>query len=136
MQIYAKARAKLKALARIFPLINIQKSKVMMKAFVTAQFNWYLLIWMFHSTKLNNKINRLHKRCLQIVYSDNRLSILELLETDKSVSVHHLNIQWEYNLGYKKWKKDSFDGYKIGYFSLWNTVPSGTWILVACSALN
>ena len=48
---------------------------------------------MFHSRKLNNKINKLHERCLQIVYSDNTSSFEELLETDNSVSVHHRNIQ-------------------------------------------
>ena len=32
-QIYAKARAKLKALARIAPFMNIKKKKVLMKAF-------------------------------------------------------------------------------------------------------
>ena len=35
-QIYAKARIKLKALARIAPFMNIQKRKVLMKAVFTA----------------------------------------------------------------------------------------------------
>ena len=58
-----------------------------------AQFSCCPLIWMFHSRKLNNKINKLHYRCLRIVYSDNTSFFEELLETDKSVSVHHLNLQ-------------------------------------------
>ena len=92
-QIYAKARAKLKALARIAPFINIKKKRVLMKAFFMAQFSYCPLTWMFHSRKLNNKINKLHERCLRIVYSDNTSSFEELLETDNSVSVHHRNIQ-------------------------------------------
>ena len=48
---------------------------------------------MFHIRKLNNKINKLHERCLRIVYSDNTSSFEELLETDNSLSVHHRNIQ-------------------------------------------
>ena len=92
-QIYAKARAKLKALARIAPFMNIEKKKVLMKAFFMAQFSYCPLTWMFHSRKLNNKINKLHERCLRIVYSDNTSSFEELLETDNSVSVHHRNIQ-------------------------------------------
>ena len=48
---------------------------------------------MFHSRKLNNKINKLHERCLRIVYSDNTSSFEELLEIDNSLSVHHQNIQ-------------------------------------------
>ena len=73
-QIYAKARVKLKALARIAPFINIKKKKVLMKAFFMAQFNYSPLTWMFHSRKLNNKINKLYERCLRIVYSDNTSS--------------------------------------------------------------
>ena len=37
---------------------------------------------MFHSCILNNKINRLHKRCLRIIYNDNASSVAELLEID------------------------------------------------------
>ena len=48
---------------------------------------------MFHSRKLNNKINKLHERCLRIVYSDNTSSFEELLEIDNSLSVHYQNIQ-------------------------------------------
>ena len=39
-QIYAKARVNSKALARIAPLMNIQKKRVQMEAFVTAQFSY------------------------------------------------------------------------------------------------
>ena len=47
---------------------------------------------MFHSKKLNNKINKLHERSLRINYSDNTSSFEGLLETDNSISVHHRNI--------------------------------------------
>ena len=70
-QTYAKSRAKLKALARIPPFVNIQKKKVLMKPFFTAQFSYCPLIWMFHSRKLNNKINKLRKLSLRIVFNDN-----------------------------------------------------------------
>ena len=38
-QIYAKARAKLKTLARMALFMNIQKKKVLLKAFFRAQFS-------------------------------------------------------------------------------------------------
>ena len=47
---------------------------------------------MFHSRTLNNKINRLHERCLRIIYNDSTSSFTDLLEIDSSVSVHHRNI--------------------------------------------
>ena len=40
---------------------------------------------------LNNKINRLHKKALRIVYHD--LSFEELLQKDNSFSIHDRNIQ-------------------------------------------
>ena len=39
-QIYAKARAKLKALAKIAPFINLNKKKLLMKEFFMAQFSY------------------------------------------------------------------------------------------------
>ena len=64
-----------------------------MNAFFNAQFSYYPLTWMFHSRKLNNKINKLHERCLRIVYNNNTSTYEELLETDNSVSVHFRNVQ-------------------------------------------
>ena len=58
-----------------------------MKAFITSQFSYCPLIWMFHSRNLNNKINRIHERALRLVYQNN-LSFSELLDLDNSVTVH------------------------------------------------
>ena len=52
-----KASQKLNALARIAPYMNIQKRRTIMKSFVTSQFSYCPLIWMFHSRRLNkNKL--------------------------------------------------------------------------------
>ena len=48
---------------------------------------------MLHSRTINNKINRLHERSLRIVYSDESSTFEELLERDKTFSIHHKNIQ-------------------------------------------
>ena len=42
---------------------------------------------------MNNKINRLHKRCLRIVHSDKTSSFEKLLEKDGSVTIHTRNLQ-------------------------------------------
>ena len=47
---------------------------------------------MLYSRSLNNKINRLHERCLSIIYDNNRTTFEEVLAKDNSVSVHHNNI--------------------------------------------
>ena len=63
-----------------------------MNAFFKAQFNYCPAIWMFDSRSLNNKINRLHERCLRIIYNDKHSNFEELLVKVNSVSKHHNNI--------------------------------------------
>ena len=48
---------------------------------------------MLHSRTINNKINRLRERSLRIIYSDQKSTIEELLERDKTFFIHHKNIQ-------------------------------------------
>ena len=55
--------------------------------------NYCHLIWELHSQIMNKKINRLHERPLRIVYSDQSSTFEELLERDKTFSIHHKNIQ-------------------------------------------
>ena len=82
----------LHALARISHYMDLNKRKNLMKAFITSQFSYCPLIWMFHSRNLNNKINRIHERALRLVYQNN-LSFSELLDLDNSVTVHQKNLQ-------------------------------------------
>ena len=49
---------------------------------------------MCHSRKLNNKINRLQERGLRIVYNDKSSTFYQLLEKDKSVTIHTRNLQY------------------------------------------
>ena len=67
--------------------------KVLMKAFITSQFSYCPLIWMFHSRTLNNRINNIHERALRLTDKDNQSSFKELLEKDHSVTVHHKNLE-------------------------------------------
>ena len=87
-----KASQKSHALARISHYMDLNKRRSIMKAFITSQFSYCPLIWMFHSRNLNNKINRIHDRALRLVYQNN-LSFSELLDLDNSVTVHQKNLQ-------------------------------------------
>ena len=87
-----KASQKLHALARISHYMDLNKRRNPMKAFITSQFSYYPLIWVFHSRTLNNKINRIHERALRLVYQNN-LSFSELLDLDNSVTVHQKKLQ-------------------------------------------
>ena len=65
-----------------------------MKSFIESQFSYCPLVWMFSGRFSNNRINHIHERTLRIVYSDYRLSFEEVLQKDKSISIHHRNIHY------------------------------------------
>ena len=64
-----------------------------MNSFITSQFGYCPLVWMFHSRELNNRINRIHERSLRIVYNDKQSTFHELLMRDNSVTIHQNNIR-------------------------------------------
>ena len=86
-----RASQKLNALARVVPYMNIQKRRIVMKSFVTSQFGYCPLIWIFHSRPLNNKIISIHESSLRITYQ-NHLSTFQKLK-DNSVLIHNRNLQ-------------------------------------------
>ena len=88
-----KTSRKIDALSRVTPYMDISKRRILMNAFFKSQFSYCLLVWMCHSHANNSKINRLHERCLQIMYLDKQTSFEALLEKDGSVSIHNRNIQ-------------------------------------------
>ena len=88
-----KVSQKLNAISRITPSMDFNKKRLAVNAFFMAQFNYCPLIWMCHNRTYNNKINRLHERCLQLLYNDKRSSFEDLLEKDHAVSIHHKNLQ-------------------------------------------
>ena len=59
-----------------------------------SQFNYCPLVWMCHSRGLNNKISNIHKRALKIVYQDKKSNLQDLLQKEKSVSIHMKNLQY------------------------------------------
>ena len=57
------------------------------------QLRYFPLIWMCHSRKLNNRINKLHESTLRLAYNDKSPSFWQFLERDKSVTINERNIQ-------------------------------------------
>ena len=49
-------------LARVCNNMDTKKRSVLMKAFITSQFSYCPLVWMFHSRTLNNRINKIHEK--------------------------------------------------------------------------
>ena len=54
-----KEGQKLHALARIANYMDISKKRSIMNALILSQLSYCPLIWMFHSRKLNHKINKM-----------------------------------------------------------------------------
>ena len=88
-----RANQKLHALMRISKLLGEDKLKLVMKTFIESQFNYCPLLWMFCSRTINNKINKLHERALRVVYKNDNLTFQQLLEKDKSFTIHERNLQ-------------------------------------------
>ena len=78
-----KANRKINALARIAPFININKRRILMNSFFRV----------CHSRTNNRKTNRLHERCLRVIYNEKQSSFIKLLEKSNSVSMHQRNLQ-------------------------------------------
>ena len=87
-----KLPKKINGLVRLTGYMSLEKRRIVMKTFVESQFNHCPLIWMLHSRTFNNKINRLHKRALKIVYTDYKSPFNTLLEKVGCLPIHHRNI--------------------------------------------
>ena len=83
-----KASQKLHALARISKFMDTDRIVLMMNMFVMSQFSYCPLIWVFHDRRINNNVNKIHERALQIAYKDSHSCFESLLERNNSVSLH------------------------------------------------
>ena len=88
-----KKASRIHAISRVTSYMDISKISILMNAFFKSQLSYCLLVWMCHSRANSSKINRLHERCLQIIYSDKQSLFETLLEKDGSVSIHNRNLQ-------------------------------------------
>ena len=57
-----KANQKFHALARLSNYMEQDKPRLIMKPFITSQFSYCPLVWMFHSRGLNKRINKIHEK--------------------------------------------------------------------------
>ena len=71
--------------------ISVYKN-IFIKAFITFQFGYCLLVWMFHSRGFYNKINSLREWTWRIACGDKSSPFQKLLGIDNSVFIYHRNI--------------------------------------------
>ena len=73
--------------------MSTNHAQMLMRSFVILKFSYYLLIWMCHSRKSNNQINKLHESALRFIYNDKSSSFREPFERDVPVTIHERDIR-------------------------------------------
>ena len=76
------------ALRRIRKYLTVEKAKLLANAFINSQFSYAPLIWMFVNKSSIDKILKIHKRTLQIVYDVYDESYENLLNRSDDISLH------------------------------------------------
>ena len=100
--------------------MGIKKWRILTKSYIFQRFIYCPLVWMCHSRNLNNKIDRIQERALQILYRDLKLSFKELLKKGKFITTHQktystlpqksTKLKWA---SLQKWRMKFFDSAKI-----------------------
>ena len=74
-EICKKAGQRLNALSGVSLYMDLSKGCILLNAFFISQFSYCPLAWMVHSRGKNTKINRIHERCLPIIYNKKRYAL-------------------------------------------------------------
>ena len=83
-----KMNQKAGALPRIPRNLDADTAKTPYHAFILANFHYCLLIWMFCGKTANNRINRLHKRALRVIYMDYNASFEDFLRRSGELTIY------------------------------------------------
>ena len=88
-----KANSKILVIKRSFKYLCQYKKKLLLSSFVQSQFSYSPLVWMLHSKQAKDKINRVHKNLLRLLYNDSESSFQQLLAKDNTFTIHETNTQ-------------------------------------------
>ena len=91
--LYEKVGKNLLVLSRVIKFMSTNEAQLLMGSFIMSQLSYHRLTWICHSRNINNQINKLHECALRLTYSYKSSSFQELLERDKSVTIHERIIQ-------------------------------------------
>ena len=97
-----RASYKLHTLRRIRKYLTVEKAKLRANAFINSQFNYAPLIWMFANKCSIDKILKIHKRTLQVVYDVYDELYENILNRSGDISIHqkHLPYMAKLNPGF------------------------------------
>ena len=87
------ASRKVSVFSRVASFITFEQAKLPYNSFITANFGYCPLIWMFCRKTANEEINRIHKRALRRLYNDFNSNFEELLARSSEETVHLQNLE-------------------------------------------
>ncbi len=88
-----KASRSVSAFSRVARYLQQPQKRLLYNSFIMANFKYCPLIWMFCGKGANNKINRIHKRALCVLFDDHETPFAELLVRSNERTVHVQNLQ-------------------------------------------
>ena len=89
-----RASYKLHTLRRIRKYLTVEKAILLPNAFMNSQFNYVPLVWTFANKCSIDKILKIRKRILQIVYDIYDESYENLLSRSDVISIHQKHLRY------------------------------------------
>ena len=91
--LYKKASQKFNALLQVVWSLTFPQRKLLLNAFIISQFPYVPIVCMFHSRKMNHRVNDINERTLRLVYKDYNSSFNDILVKDSSFRIHQSSLQ-------------------------------------------
>ena len=88
-----KANNKTKTLFRIRKFLNLEQAQVLTETYISSNFRYCPLIWMFCGKMSDNLIVKPHYRTLWVIYDTQTRSYEELLHLSGKKKIHTQNLQ-------------------------------------------
>ena len=63
------------------------QAQLLMRRFIMSQLSYCPLIWMCHSRRINNQINKLDERALRLVYKDKSSSEIFKVKSEAALEI-------------------------------------------------
>ena len=63
------------------------QAQLLMRRFIMSQLSYCPLIWMCHSRRINNQINKLDERALRLVYKDKSSSEIFKVKSEATLEI-------------------------------------------------
>ena len=101
-QLCKKVSKKLHALARITKYMDINKQRMLMKAFVSSQFSCFVIIWIIHSIKMEHRVNRqktkIKTKTNQLAFTEktDQLLVTEIFKSKTGLSPELMNDSYHF----------------------------------------